>query len=166
MDIIVRLAFDERGSLRLLNWLAYENAIILTQRPELPLLYDSHVFYETETTETWSDCLSTLNAGVEDCDSLSAWRAGELMARGHRALHPWSDGYRYAQAHRPAHIAADCVLKTRSSTDRPGGLYHCITRYFLGSHTYYDDPSARLGMNSGWDPRVVAHRRRLGTWRR
>ena len=40
MKIAVKLAFDEQAALRLLNWLAQENARLLRARPELPLLYD------------------------------------------------------------------------------------------------------------------------------
>ena len=43
MDVKVRLAFDECAMLRLLNFLARENARILRQKPELPLLYNSRV---------------------------------------------------------------------------------------------------------------------------
>lgn len=164
MDIIIRLAFHEHGALRLLNYLAYENAIIFVQRPELPNLYDSRVRYRREKREIWSDVLNTLRAGHEDCDALSAWRAGELIARGADALLPFDDGYKEARREKLTHIAADCIFKTPSDKKNPGGLYHCITRYWVGKNQYYDDPSARLGMNGRWDPDVVTHRRRLGTW--
>ena len=45
MKIAVKLAFDEKAALRLLNWLAQENAILLRAQPDLPLLYDSGVTY-------------------------------------------------------------------------------------------------------------------------
>ena len=38
MKIAVKLAFDEQAAVRLLNWLAQENAVILRARPVLPLL--------------------------------------------------------------------------------------------------------------------------------
>jgi len=145
VKIAVKLAFDEMGALRLLNWLARENAIILRARPDLPLLYDSGVVYRREADETWCDWLNMLAQGHEDCDGLSAARAGELLARGFEALRPGDDGYELAQRTRPRSIQAEVMLKTRSPEDRPG-LYHCIVRYRVGSRWYRDDPSARLGM--------------------
>ena len=70
MKIAVKLAFDEQAALRLLNWLAQENARLLRARPELPLLYDSGVVYRRETDETWCDYLNMLAQGHEDCDGL------------------------------------------------------------------------------------------------
>lgn len=161
MRIVVRLTFAEKAALRLLNWLAYENALLLLQRPDLPNLYESDVVYATEDEETWSDLLEVLEAGEEDCDSLAAWRAGELIARGYEALLPWQGGYREAREDRIAHIPAEVILKTRSPLDRPGGLYHCIVRYHINGKSYIDDPSARLGMNGRWDERVLALREDL-----
>ena len=60
MKIAVKLAFDEMGALRLLNWLAQENAIIHKAQPDLPLLYDSGVVYRREEDETWCDYLNML----------------------------------------------------------------------------------------------------------
>lgn len=162
MDIIVRLSFEEKAALRLLNWLAWENAIILRQQPDLPALYESPVVYATEQQETWSDLLSALDAGEEDCDSLAAWRAGELIARGYEALLPWQGGYREARRARKTAIPAEVILKTRSSVERPGGLYHCIVQYYVDNIAYIDDPSARLGMNGRWDERILALREELG----
>ena len=45
MRIAVKLAFDEGAAVRLLNWLARENAQILRVRREIPLLYESGVIY-------------------------------------------------------------------------------------------------------------------------
>ncbi len=153
MKIAVKLAFDEGGALRLLNWLAQENAVILRARPELPLLYDSGVVYERERDETWCDFLNMLAQGHEDCDGLSAARAGELIARGHRALLPGDSGYAEAQRRRPMSIPAEVMLKTRSRPQAPG-LYHCIVRYRVGVVWHRDDPSKRLGMNGNIDPTV------------
>ena len=68
MKITVKLAFDEGAAVRLLNWLAQENAGILRSRPDLPLLYDSGVRYRREADETWCDVINMLAAGQEDCD--------------------------------------------------------------------------------------------------
>lgn len=148
MKIAVKLAFDEQAALRLLNWLARENAIILRAQPDLPLLYDSGVFYQRETDETWCDFLNMLAQGHEDCDGLAAARAGELIARGHNALRPGDAGFTQAQRLRPATIPAEVMLTTRSRPEAPG-LYHCIVRYRVGRSWHRDDPSARLGMNGG-----------------
>ncbi len=145
MKIAVKLAFDERGALRLLNWLSQENAIILRARPDLPLLYDSGVVYRREVDETWCDYLNLLAQGHEDCDGLAAARAGELLARGYRALRPGDGGYEQARRQRLATIHAEPMLTTRSTPDHPG-LYHVTVRYRVGERWYRDDPSARLGM--------------------
>ena len=146
MKIAVKLAFDEMGALRLLNWLARENAVILMAQPDLPLLYDSGVVYRREHDETWCDYLNMLAQGHEDCDGLASARAGELLARGHQALRPGDGGYEQARQLRPGSIHAEVMLKTRSTSDEPG-LYHCIVRYRVGGRWHRDDPSARLGMN-------------------
>ena len=164
MKIAVKLAFDERGALRLLNWLAQENAIILRARPDLPLLYDSGVTYQREEDETWSDYLNLLAEGHEDCDALSAARAGELIARGYRALAPGDEGYAEATKLKPATIAAEVMLRTRTRPDRPG-LYHCIVRYPVGGKWFRDDPSARLGMYGTIHPSVWKRRLAAGASR-
>jgi hypothetical protein len=145
MRIAVKLAFDEGAAVRLLNWLARENALLLRARPDIPLLYESGVIYRREQDETWSDALNTLAQGWEDCDALSAWRAGELMARGHTALSPGDGGYKAAHRNRLRRIEAEVFLRTRAAEGQTG-LYHCIVRYRVGSRWYRDDPSARLGM--------------------
>jgi len=145
VKIGVKLAFDERGAVRLLNWLAQENAIILRARPDLPGLYASGVRYRREADETWCDYLNLLAQGHEDCDGLAAARAGELLARGARALTPKDSGYREAVQRRMASIPAEVLLLTTSDGHSPG-QYHCIVRYRVGSRWYRDDPSARLGM--------------------
>jgi hypothetical protein len=171
VKIAVKLAFDEMGALRLLNWLAQENAILLRARPDLPLLYDSGVVYRRETDETWCDYLNMLAQGHEDCDGLAAARAGELLARGAEALRPGDGGYRLAQRQGLTTVHAEVMLTTRSTDEQPG-LYHCIVRYRVGDRWHRDDPSARLGMNgaisadvrrrwqvtrtSGWEPALPA----------
>ena len=145
MRIALKLAFDERAAVRLLNWLARENVELLTIRPDIPLLYESGVIYRRERDETWSDALNTLAQGWEDCDALSAWRAGELMARGYKALSSGDGGYKRAKRDRLKHIEAEVFLRTRAPEGRTG-LYHCLVRYRVGKRWYRDDPSARLGM--------------------
>jgi hypothetical protein len=168
MKIAVKLAFDEQAALRLLNWLARENAILLRAQPDLPLLYDSGVTYRRETDETWCDFLNMLAQGHEDCDGLAAARAGELMARGVRALRQGDEGFAAAMQAKAASLPAEVLLTTRSEPDAPG-LYHCIVRYRVGSRWFRDDPSARLGMNGGRiDPLVKqrwAARAGAGAWR-
>ena len=168
MRIAVKLAFDEEAAVRLLNWLARENAILLRAQPDLPLLYDSGVYYQREVDETWCDFLNMLVQGHEDCNGLAAARAGELRARGWGALRPGDQGFLEAQRTRPSHIPAEVMLTTRSSPANPG-LYHCIVRYPIGGMWFRDDPSARLGMYRGRvDPLVqqrwAAHAS-TSTWR-
>jgi hypothetical protein len=157
MRIALRLAFDEEAAVRLLNWLAQENARIWAQSASLPLLYDSGVIYQLEQDETWTDYLTMLTQGWEDCDSLAAARAGELLALGHRALREGDAGFSEAQRVRPKAIEAEVYLTTRTKPGVPG-LYHCVTRYRLGRRWFTDDPSARLGMNGGQIDPIVKRR--------
>lgn len=164
MDITVQLAFAEDAALRLLQWLAAENARIFRVYDEraakkkeapLPPLYESGIRYEREEGEVWSDYLNTMMQGHEDCDALAAIRAGELIGRGWKALtprraddpvrYPGDEGYAEARRLRPDSIPAEVILTSRSEPGQPG-LYHCIVRYRIGGRTYMDDPSARLGM--------------------
>ena len=145
MDITVALAFSEQDAVSLLNWLARVNARILQENPGLPGVYQSGVVYKRETTETWSDYINLLAQGWEDCDSLATARAGELLARGARALSKGDGGYKEAQRLKLRRIRAEVFLRTRTTPDRPG-LYHCLVRYRVGGRWYFDDPSARLGM--------------------
>ena len=98
MIIKVALTFNERDAVSLLNWLARCNARLLRERPRLPLLYRTSVRYGREEEETWSDFIQLLAQGWEDCDALAAARAGELLARGWRALSPSDPGYAAAKA--------------------------------------------------------------------
>ena len=143
MRIAILLSFNEAAAVRLLNHLARENAIILEAHPDLPLLYDSGVVYRRETDEHWSDYVNLLAQGWEDCDSLAAARAGELLARGGKALRRGDGGY--AEGRKLPRIHAEVFLRTRARPEQPG-LYHCLVRYRVGSRWFYDDPSARLGM--------------------
>ncbi len=150
MQIAVRLAFHEEGAVRLLNWLALEDARILRDNPTLPSLYDSGVVYRRETEEVWSDVVNTITAGHEDCDALAAYRAGELLARGWRVLGDGDpiEAVAAARKTRPKSIKAEVIITTRTVFGRPG-LYHCIVRYWVNGKQYRDDPSARLGMRRG-----------------
>ena len=145
MNITVALTFNERDAVSLLNWLARCNARLLRERPSLPLLYATSVRYAREEVETWSDFIQLLAQGWEDCDALASARAGELIARGWRALSPSDPGYAAAKAAGLSTIPAEVALTTSL---RPGehGLYHCVVRYVVVGTAWYDDPSARLGM--------------------
>ena len=145
MDITVALAFSEQDAVSLLNWLARTNARILRENPGLPGLYQARVVYKRETTETWSDYINLLAQGWEDCDSLAAARAGEILARGAQALSKGDGGYKEAKRLKLRRIRAEVFLRTRTAPDKPG-LYHCLVRYRVGGRWYFDDPSARLGM--------------------
>ena len=145
MNITVALAFSEQDAVSLLNWLARVNARILAENPGLPGLYQSGVVYKRETDETWSDYINLLAQGWEDCDSLAAARAGELLARGYRALGKADGGYREAHHLKLRHLQSEVFLRTRARPGEPG-LYHCLVRYRVGGRWYLDDPSARLGM--------------------
>ena len=75
MLITMKLAFGEQSTLRLLNWLADENARLIEfcdeqydegKRPDLlPCLYESGVVYRREKRETWCDYLALLAQGPQ-----------------------------------------------------------------------------------------------------
>lgn len=139
------MGFNEREAVSLLNWLARHNQRELLRNPDFPGLYASNVVYQREEVETWCDYAEMLVQGWEDCDGLSAARAGELLARGWRALSPGEEGYREARASRITSIPAE-VMMTTNVPAGGHGLYHCIVRYRVNGRRCYDDPSARLGM--------------------
>ena len=145
MIIKVALTFNERDAVSLLNWLARCNARLLRERPSLPLLYATSVRYEREEEELWSDYIQLLAQGWEDCDALASARAGELIARGWKALSPRDPGYAAAKAANLATIPAEVALTT-AVRQGEHGLYHCVVRYVVNGTVWFDDPSARLGM--------------------
>lgn len=163
MKIILQLVHSEHHNLVILNALAQHNAAMLLERPGLPLLYDVGVVYRREDVETWSDVIWTYKQGHEDCDALSAARAGELIARGGAALRRGDPGWERGQ--RLPTIHAEVMLETRAPVNGPG-VYHCITRYQLTPagrprHDlpwYIDDPSLRLGMRDGMVDKAVLRR--------
>ncbi len=145
MIIKVALTFNERDAVSLLNWLARCNARLLRERPSLPLLYATSVRYEREEEELWSDYIQLLAQGWEDCDALASARAGELIARGWKALSPRDPGYAAAKAANLSTIPAEVALTT-AVRQGEHGLYHCVVRYVVDGTVWFDDPSARLGM--------------------
>ena len=145
MIIKVALTFNERDAVSLLNWLARCNARLLRERPSLPLLYATSVKYGREEEELWSDYIQLLAQGWEDCDALASARAGELIARGWKALSPRDPGYASAKAAGLTTIPAEVALTT-SVREGEHGLYHCVVRYVVNGTAWFDDPSARLGM--------------------
>ena len=145
MNIKVALTFNERDAVSLLNWLARCNARLLRERPSLPLLYATSVKYGREEEETWSDYIQLLAQGWEDCDALAAARAGELIARGWKALSPRDPGYAAAKATGLTTIPAEVALTTsvrKASTGSTTASSATSSTAPPGSTT----PRARLGM--------------------
>ena len=158
LKISLNVVWGEKKAVRLLQWLANENAALMAAHPDWPLLYDSGVFYRREKgRELWLDVAGILEQGHDDCDGLAAARAGELMARGWKAMRPGDEGWDYANRHRPEHIQSEIYLRTRTTPDKPG-LYHVVPRYKLGDTWFKDDPSARLGMYGGRVPEAQCRR--------
>ena len=118
MIIKVALTFNERDAVSLLNWLARCNARLLRERPSLPLLYATSVKYGREEEELWSDYIQLLAQGWEDCDALASARAGELIARGWKALSPRDPGYASAKAAGLTTIPAEVALTTSVRSGR------------------------------------------------
>lgn len=155
MQIILKIDFQERGVLHILNALVEHNCELLRMNPQWPLLYDACVIYRRESQETFVDYAQILAQGGDDCDSLACARAAELRVRGFAALRPHEPGFSLAQRFKPASIEADVMLTTRTKPHQRG-LFHCITRYWIGQQEFRDDPSARLGMlQSRVDPNIA-----------
>ena len=150
IPILVKLTKSEPGLVELLNFIARHNAWLLTERPDLPGLYASGVRYRREHPEVWCDYPAMLEQGHEDCDGLASARAGELLARGWRALSPEDGGFDLAMRLRPESIPAWVVLRTKGQRGKPS-LYHCVVLYNIADTWWRDDPSARLGMCSDGD---------------
>lgn len=150
MKIVLDIRGNARSWLILLESLVEINVAILEDEPDFPALYGSGVRYRREVEERWVDCAGVLRDLVEDCDSLSAWRAAELRVRGWRALLPGQPGYREAKRLRLQSIDAQVFLR-RPKND---SLYHALVVYRVGRELYEDDPSARLGMLGSIDPNV------------
>lgn len=148
----------------LCNWLSAVNASLMMAGPELPLLYDAGIIYQRESAEHFRDVVNMYRAGFEDCDSLAPARAGELIARGWRAMRKGDAGYDAAMRSRPSNIEAVCFFTTRDDPDDPGPkLYHVEVAYWINGVRYEDDPSARLGMYDGEiDPVVLSRWKRAG----
>lgn len=160
----VQLLIDFRPE-RVLPWfntMAVHNADLMLEKPGLPLLYDSGVIYAREDQERFSDYVEMLKSGQEDCDSLAPARAGELIARGWRALRAGDGGYTLATELRPRTIESRCFISTSSPVDDPAPLFHVEVEYWIDGRRFTDDPSERLGMNGRYDPAVVARWRRAG----
>ena len=160
----VQLLIDFRPE-RVLPWfntMAAHNADLFLEKPGLPLLYDSGVVYAQEKLERFSDYVEMLKSGHEDCDSLAPARAGELIARGWRAMRDGDAGYALAEETRPRTIKALCFISTSSREDDPAPLFHVEVEYWIDGRRFTDDPSERLGMNGQYDPFVVARWRRAG----
>lgn len=146
MLIRLKAAFEEQRFVALLALLTRWYATDWASRPELPGLYDLDVRYENEEGEELSDMANLLMKGVEDCDTLAPARAGELRARGARALTPGDGGFEEARRLGLTRIEAHPLMLAKHPKGRPG-LYHIVVEYRVGERWYRDDPSARLGMN-------------------
>lgn len=166
MKILLQVQHRDRNAIVLLNAMAKHNALLMEEDPTLPLLYDSGAVYRLEEGEVWSDIVALYEQGWEDCDSLAPARAGELLARGWRAMGPEDPGYAVARRLRPTRIRAEVIMETNARPNGPG-TYHCLVAYWIDGQRFIDDPSLRLGMRDGlidaavlqrWQKRGVAPR--------
>lgn len=164
MKIIFHVQWGEAEILWQLQQLARRNGRWFRANPGARLLYDTGVIYRTEEEETFRDVYNTMRNGDEDCDSLAAWRAGEVLARGFAAFAPGDPGWQAAQAFPKARtFPAEVMLTTRARAGQVGQMYHAIVRYFIGGRWIEEDPSERLGMRRDTiDPYVVERWRRAG----
>lgn len=114
------------------NAIARHNARQIRERG-LPRLYGGGVRYKTEgSPELWWDAQEIVNNGFDDCEGLSAYRAGELL----------NDGV-------DAEVYTRLVQKpdTGMGGTGKGRLFHAVTRARLpDGRVVVDDPSRRLGM--------------------
>lgn len=157
-EIALELVFDPEYVMSLCNVVRLMNVSELLRNPHLPLLYDSGVVYQREGGEVFRDVVHLYKRGADDCDTLAPARAGELLARGWKALAPGEGGYELAQRKRPSSINAWCYFTTRDDVNGPGPkLWHVEVMYEVAGQDFTDDPSARLGMYDGFiDPKVEA----------
>lgn len=116
----------------------------------LPPLYKSGVKYQVEgAPERWLDAQAIYRQGHDDCEGLSAWRAGELLLEGVAA------GVDARKIEKPS--------KEMGGSGR-GRLYHAVT-WVNGpdGQRQYDDPSVRLGMPvPAWYKEYADKRRAAG----
>lgn len=117
----------------------------------LPELYKSGVYYKTEgSPEHWWDAEEILAHGHDDCEGLSAYRAGELINAGYVA------GVYTRLIEGPATGMGGNGPRSR--------LFHAVTKAHLPDGSYLiDDPSAVLGMPTPeWYIDYAAKRRAQG----
>ena len=128
--------------------MARHNAKLITARG-LPPLYDSGVKYKTEDGEFWWDAQEIVNNGFDDCEGLSAYRAGEILAAGGEAA-----------------VVTRLITVPNAFMGGGGGgrLFHAIVRARdRDGKMQYDDPSARLGMPSPtWHAEQLRKERKAG----
>jgi hypothetical protein len=69
---------------KLLEGLVSINQEILSNNPDMPPLYDSNINYQEEKAgeEVWKPLTRVIDAGVGDCEDLTAWRVAELRNQG------------------------------------------------------------------------------------
>ena len=149
MKVDLRVPARPRAWLWILNALRTINAELIAGTASFPFLYYSPVVYRRESVERFATADQCLALGEEDCDSLSAWRAGELEALGWLAVFPFEDAHQWATYYRPTKIPARVVLTQEGPT-----AYHALVAYEIEGQTFYDDPSARLGMYGGLTPEI------------
>ena len=145
-DMVLTLDDDHALPVREVNTaIARHNAHLMLER-NLPKLYESGVRYGVEgSPELWWDAQEILDRGVDDCEGLAAYRAGELILEGLDA----SVYTRFIQTPAPA-----------MGGGKGGRLFHAVTRVKLppgvsgqtaGSLYGWDDPSVNVGDYVGKD---------------
>ena len=69
---------------KLIEGLVAINQEILSNNPDISPLYDSNVGYQEEKPgqEVWKPLTRVIDAGVGDCEDLTAWRVAELRNQG------------------------------------------------------------------------------------
>ncbi len=77
--------------------------LYLLNNPSTPLLYHAGVRYVRDEPgqEDWQAIPEVMKRRKADCKSLAAWRAAELLARGHKAFvqYHWRDSPQGATFH-------------------------------------------------------------------
>lgn len=111
--------------------IARHNARLIRQGWDIPPLYESGIIYKMEgSPELWLDAPAIVAQGNDDCEGLSAYRAGELIAREGLESDVWTR----------------LVQNPNSFGGSGGRTFHAVTRVRKGGQDYFDDPSARLHM--------------------
>lgn len=130
--------------------IARHNTRLIREGWNIPPLYTSGIVYRAEgSPERWLDAPAMLDQGHDDCEGLSAYRAGEITAREDLYAGVWTR-----------------LVQNPDAFGGSGGgrTFHAVTRAVdRNGQEHFDDPSALLGMEvPRWYVKWAGSRRAQG----